>query len=141
MHRSILIPLLGVAAAIFVKLVQLFVVQRQRTRTAKDKGCGAVPDLPCGFLGWDNLQRIKKADEDWKIMSYLQERQDRIAQLVGRPVNTFRWNMFGKTMIFTAEPKNIQAVLATQFNDFQLGPMRKGFMGPMVGDGIFVQGQ
>lgn len=41
------------------------------------------------------------------------------------------------TVVITVEPKNIQAMLATQFNDFYIGPARSGGFGPMFGPGIF----
>lgn len=39
-------------------------------------------------------------------------------------------------IIFTIEPENIKAVLATQFNDFSLGTRHAHFY-PLLGDGIF----
>lgn len=37
----------------------------------------------------------------------------------------------------TTDPENIKAILATQFEDFELGPMRRGNFFPMLGNGIF----
>jgi len=37
----------------------------------------------------------------------------------------------------TVDPKNIQAVLATQFHDFSLGQTRRGNFFPLLGNGIF----
>jgi hypothetical protein len=37
----------------------------------------------------------------------------------------------------TADPKNVQALLATQVNDFDLGPARHGSFAPFIGKGIF----
>jgi hypothetical protein len=37
---------------------------------------------------------------------------------------TFEQNFFGDLNLVTVEPKNIQALLATQFNDFSLGGVR-----------------
>jgi cytochrome P450 len=42
-----------------------------------------------------------------------------------------------RTMVSTAEPENIQAVLATKFHDFELGPTRRGNLGDLIGSGIF----
>lgn len=41
-----------------------------------------------------------------------------------------------QTGYFTSDPKNIQAILATQFADFDLGPVRHKIMGEVLGDGI-----
>jgi hypothetical protein len=45
----------------------------------------------------------------------------------------------GTDMYATVDPKNIQAILATQFNDFSLGPSRRGSFWPLLGNGIFTQ--
>jgi len=39
--------------------------------------------------------------------------------------------------IFTVEPENVKAILATQFEDFELGHVRRGNFFPMLGNGIF----
>ena len=52
-------------------------------------------------------------------------------------VNTWSQNMLGDSFIVTVDPKNIQAVLATQFNDFALGELRTNNFFPLLGNGIF----
>ncbi|WPK27549.1 hypothetical protein PUMCH_004942 [Australozyma saopauloensis] len=42
----------------------------------------------------------------------------------------------GKTLFATSDPENIKALLATQFNDFELG-VRHSHFKPLLGDGIF----
>lgn len=46
-------------------------------------------------------------------------------------------NLLGKTAFFTTEPRNIQAILATQFKDFGLGDARNNNFFPLLGHGIF----
>ena len=51
---------------------------------------------------------------------------------------TYRvYGIFNTTIVMTADPENIQAVLATKFNDFDLGPSRKDNFHEMLGNGIF----
>lgn len=45
--------------------------------------------------------------------------------------------LLGKDGFFTIEPKNIQAILATQFKDFGLGDARNNNFKPLLGRGIF----
>lgn len=40
-------------------------------------------------------------------------------------------------IIFTIDPENIKAVLATDFKTFDLGDRRRRLMGPLIGTGIF----
>ncbi|GAB7349065.1 hypothetical protein MBLNU459_g8025t2 [Dothideomycetes sp. NU459] len=55
----------------------------------------------------------------------------------GRNVNTWAFTVFGKRGHLTVDPKNIQAVLATQFKDFGLGQTRCNNFSPLLGHGIF----
>jgi hypothetical protein len=52
---------------------------------------------------------------------------------------TYKYSVLGNNNIFTADEKNIQAILATQFNDPDLGPHRRGNFWPLLGNGIFTQ--
>ncbi|EER32695.1 cytochrome P450 52A7 [Candida tropicalis MYA-3404] len=51
-------------------------------------------------------------------------------------IDTFSSYTFGNHVIFTRDPENIKALLATQFNDFSLGGRIK-FFKPLLGYGIF----
>ncbi len=62
-----------------------------------------------------------------------------MSKLHGRECATFKQHMLGQEVYFTSDPKNIQALLATKFDDFGLGPARRGNMIVTLGDGIFVQ--
>lgn len=50
--------------------------------------------------------------------------------------HTFKMSTMGMDLIFTKDPENIKHMLATQFNDFNLG-IRHKQMYPFLGDGIF----
>lgn len=50
--------------------------------------------------------------------------------------NTFRSKPYGKTRIFTIEPKNLQSVFATDFSSWGVEPMRLFGFEPFVGKGI-----
>ncbi|KAK6534864.1 Protein kinase alk2 [Arthrobotrys megalospora] len=45
--------------------------------------------------------------------------------------------MLGARTIITREPRNIQALLATQFKDFAIGPRKYKAFSPLLGNGIF----
>ena len=54
-----------------------------------------------------------------------------------RLAHTFKSNAVGETFIFTEEPKNLQAILATHFNDFDVGELRRQCTVKLLGHGIF----
>jgi len=52
--------------------------------------------------------------------------------------NTYRiHSAFSGSQVFTAEPENIKALLATRFNEFDLGPIRNEILYALIGLGVF----
>lgn len=106
-------------------------------RKARSLGCEQAPlyagQDPFGISTlFETLDAAKK-----NLLPRLAE--GRIAYLshqYGRYVATFRMRQAGREILFTADPKNIQAMLATQFKDFGLGDMRRNVAHPVVGHGI-----
>lgn len=80
-----------------------------------------------------------KADKDQLFPELLIKRERDMSELHGREVSTFKNYIMFQDVYFTSDPKNIQAMLATQFNDFCLGDARIGNMSPSLGSGIFTQ--
>lgn len=104
---------------------------------AKELGCQPPPTYPSTrILGLNHLTQMQAADKEQMFPDMLQARQDYISELNGRLVPTHRAVMLGQEMYFTSDPENIKAMLATQFNDFYLGPARRGNMIATLGDGI-----
>lgn len=110
------------------------------TGKAKATGATNVPLYPgSGFGGFKNLKELMQADKDQLFTDLLVKRERDMSELHGREVSTFKNYIMFQYVYFTSDPKNIQAMLATQFNDFCLGPARIGNMGATLGSGIFTQ--
>jgi hypothetical protein len=64
---------------------------------------------------------------------------DMFLDVYGELGHSSTWTQYflGADTIVTVDPKNIQAILATQFNDFALGKARRRNFLPMLGNGIF----
>ncbi len=84
-------------------------------------------------FGIDNVLRALKADKEKAFPTDTIKRTHDVGAI------TFKYSTLGSTNIFTADEKNIQALLASQFNDFELGPVRRGNFKPFLGSGIFSQ--
>lgn len=105
----------------------------KRARRAKALGCQPPPRL---LYKWpfavDVLWRILKADRNkivpHEFTKFYHETGDKATWLQTLP---------GETHIITTDPKNIQAMLATQFNDFEVGELRRAQFFALLGDGIF----
>ncbi|EKG12102.1 Cytochrome P450 [Macrophomina phaseolina MS6] len=80
---------------------------------------------------------LLKADKEKRLPDYSQERVEHISEREGRLVTTMQNTIAGEDSFFTIEPRNIQAILATQFKDFDFGPRRNGNFRPLLGHGIF----
>ncbi|KAK4553414.1 hypothetical protein LTR86_009471 [Recurvomyces mirabilis] len=140
MHYSILLPICGAAAFILYTIVNSIVTRRQYAAKAKELGCQDPPMYPgLGFLGLKGVGEMQAADKKQMFPDLLVKRQNDMNKLTGRVCDTFMNHFIGQQLIFTSDPKNIQAMLATQFQDYDLGPARRGNMKATLGDGIFVQ--
>jgi cytochrome P450 len=84
-------------------------------------------------FGIDLVQRVMKSDKE-KLFPV-----DAIERTKDAGAITYKYSTLGSTNIFTADEKNVQAILATQFPDYDLGPLRRGNFMPLLGNGIFTQ--
>lgn len=109
----------------------------RHTQKSRKLGCEAAPLYPSQDpFGVSTLLETLDAARE-KLLPQLAER--RVAFLSRRHdryVSTFRICQAGRENLLTADPKNIQAMLATQFKDFGLGDMRRNVANPVVGHGI-----
>lgn len=104
---------------------------------AKALGCQDAPNYPeGGWLGFGNIKEMQAADKIQAFPDMLIDRQRKMSKLYGRECSTFKFSLLGQDIYFTSDPKNIQAMLATQFNDYYLGPARRNNMIVTLGDGI-----
>lgn len=93
-------------------------------------GCKEPPLVPGGFLSIKLLLDLLKTKSEGTMLEYAEH----FFSLVKS--QTFKLKLATVPIIFTQDPENIKAVLATQFNDFALGTRHAHFK-PLLGDGIF----
>lgn len=82
-------------------------------------------------LGFDFLRRLLRATAEGRIA------EEMVSVYKETGAKTLKLHVLGRTQFYTMEPKNIQAMLATQFSDFSLGKSREISLRPMLGRGIF----
>lgn len=90
----------------------------------------------CGFFGVKHVQDMQAALDQKIFPDLLVEREKEMSKLFGRECCTMRFEALGMINYFTTDPDNIKAMLATQFEDYDLGPARRGNMIRTLGDGI-----
>ena len=82
------------------------------------------------IFGIDAVYQTVRASRGKYLLEYLEKRLHRAG-------DTFASNALGETLIFTHDPQNVQAVLATQFHDFDIGELRRQVTVKLLGHGIF----
>ncbi|PLB39435.1 cytochrome P450 [Aspergillus candidus] len=99
--------------------------------------CGSLPDYPSDFLGWNTLKELQAADKARRLPVLFVDRFSLMKTRENRRVHTYLTRQALRDVIITCDPKNIQAMLAIQFNDFELGSSRRISLHPLLGNGIF----
>ncbi|RHZ48508.1 cytochrome P450 [Aspergillus thermomutatus] len=131
-------PLLTVAAvAVALRLLWVLVSRWQHAQNARRLGCGPTPLYPSDPLGISVLKEALAADKAKKLLPMIERRVALMSDREGRYVTTFRFRQTGREIYFTTDPKNVQAILATQFKDFELGAPRRQAVHSLLGTGIF----
>ncbi|MCJ1471965.1 hypothetical protein MMC13_000608 [Lambiella insularis] len=132
--QNYLLALLCAAAAYLVYVVvDRFLTNRRHAAEAARLGCKpCAAVLPCKLpFGIDRIAEALRADKAMQFPPMIMARSESMAD------RTYVVHILGKTIHMTADPKNIQAVLATQFQDFDLGVVRHDNFFPLLGNGIF----
>jgi hypothetical protein len=134
MNTYILYALGLTGAYLIYYTISSILASRYHARRAAELGCKKPFQRPYKLpLGIDMATEIMAADKaqivpNWLIDLY----EGKLEQHA-----TWEQNFLGTPNFGTADPKNIQAMLATQFNDFSLGKNRRKNFFPLLGNGIF----
>lgn len=106
-------------------------------RRARQRNCGPVPVEPTRWpLGLDMVLAGLRADRAQRTPEFLTDRFDAMSSK-GRKCHTFGVRLLGSANLVTAEPRNVQAVLAGQFADFAMGRARRTNLRRVLGRSIF----
>lgn len=137
MQPTVFLGLWAIAAYVLYRGISYIATKRRHAAKAKALGCQPAPMAnqrdPFGIT---TVRELLAADREKRVPDYSRERVARVSKRVGRPVTTMRNIIAGEESFFTIEPRNIQALLATQFKDFKFGDSRNGNFEPLLGHGI-----
>lgn len=130
--------LLFILPALVLYLVYSYIVsineERKFKKFREEKGCEAphqiVNKLPWGLERVYYILRapLKGLDVFDDVIAVYQAASGYTNEATG---------IFGQRAIGTSDPKNLQAVLATKFNDFEQGEVRHNVFGIVLGKSIF----
>ena len=137
MHVTALLGLWAIAAYIIFLALNAIVTRRRRATLAHKLGCKPPPAWNVGDpFGIKEVRAMLAADNTKRLPPYAVSRLEDISKREGRVVSTMAVTQAFETQFFTSDPKNIQALLATQFKDFGLGQTRINNFEPLLGLGI-----
>lgn len=121
-----------VAAFVAYSFISSISTSRRHAAAAKALGCEPAPVEPrADPFALINLVKTMWAHGNNRILEYLQGTFENTSSHVNRTVYTYETEFLGDKVLFTCDPKNIQAILATQFKDFELGQIRTGSFAPL----------
>ncbi|GJD01547.1 cytochrome P450 [Colletotrichum higginsianum] len=124
----ILLPLLLITIAVSRSLYRTI----SRARLARKLGCRPPPLEPSSLpLGIDIVLASLRADREQRTPDHV------AARFAALGAHTFRLSLLGTTNLVTADPRNVQAMLATQFTDFGMGAARSTNLKAVLGRSIF----
>ncbi|KAH8702362.1 cytochrome P450 CYP4/CYP19/CYP26 subfamily [Talaromyces proteolyticus] len=128
-----MLPFILSALACYILLLRPLYDYYRHFTNARRLNC-QKPRTKATRLPWgiDFVRRLAKASNQDRlceeVSSFFEEEQ----------CNTFQvWLPQRHKHFWTTEPRNVQAILATQFSQFELPPEREGVVKPMFGRGIF----
>lgn len=131
--RSSLLLLVWPVVAFSLYLVASYVTRRHKqSAEARRLGCKTAPTYPSvDPLGINNVVKLIKSNNAGQLPEHIKSRFDDVSKIAGQPLFTFQGHVFRNWLYATCDPKNIQAILATQFKEFELGPIRFGTFSPL----------
>ncbi|CAG8180106.1 unnamed protein product [Penicillium salamii] len=130
-------PVLKIAAgAVALLLLWALLSEWKYAQKAYHWGCGRLPCYPSDPFGINVFIETWRADKQNQLLRLFERQFETMADREGRFVATFRLKQLGSESYMTADPLNIQAVLATKFKDFDLGTSRRNAFYPLMGHSI-----
>lgn len=122
------IPTFGILWIIWKVLLH-----RRDRRVIQQHQCAPIPSYPHKdpFLGYDLHRLLEKSKQTNSLLPTIETLYRTYGN--GRTFKALTW---GIPTLYTTDPKNIQAVLATHFDRFGVEPIRKAFNDPWIGAGI-----
>jgi cytochrome P450 len=127
------IVILTAVVLIFVRFANTLIIKPLRHHLKSRRlGCGPVLVEPKRWpLGIDVVRRGLQADREQRTPDFVAARFEAMGRY------TWGLSLLGTSNLITAEPRNVQALLATQFDDFIMGAARRTNLKTVLGRSIF----
>ncbi len=128
------LALLSAVAILLLRALYVWAsIFRRERRFAREHGC-APASRARGWdpvLGLDHFVQLGKAAAEGRYLEYWDQ------HMFGRFGRTFTIDLMGQRLLFTNEPRNMQALLVRRFSDFDIGQRRRDNSAQLLGVGLF----
>lgn len=124
--------------AVLAAIGYFVIASLKQSARARSLGCQPAPLFrPWDVLGIQNFKIELNGMKTYRLSDAFLMRKNEISATLGRACKTFRIRYPpGEIWYYTFDPKNLQAVLATQFHDFQQPSAKVGALEALLGLGI-----
>ncbi|QDS77320.1 hypothetical protein FKW77_004764 [Venturia effusa] len=119
------------------KIINALHIEHTHRNRERQLGCKKPYDAKLGLFGLPQVWRTLRAAQEKRLLVFMIEESKKACQEAGRVILTTENVILGYKRIFTFDPANVKAVLATQFKEFGLGDDRINTFAPVLGHGIF----
>jgi cytochrome P450 len=125
--------MLAAGLLVLLRAINTFLIKPLQLRLKSRRlGCSPVPIEPTRWpLGIDLVRRGLQADREQRTPDFVAARFEAMGRY------TWGLSVLGTSNLITADPRNIQALLATQFDDFIMGSARRTNLKTALGRSIF----
>ncbi|KAI9931071.1 hypothetical protein MW887_010728 [Aspergillus wentii] len=125
----------GYVAHLLYSAVQRYFEYRRDTAFGLQHGCQLPPELPKRWpLGIDRIKELWDSNAEGRLLAFLCS----VAKDYEPRNNLTQYLLFGPRAFHILHPKNVEAILSTNFKDYGFG-VRPDIFAPLLGQGIFTQ--
>ncbi|KAF2100841.1 cytochrome P450 [Rhizodiscina lignyota] len=131
----LLVILICLAGRIILVASKQYLDYRADRAFGRQHGCQLPPELPKRWpFGIDRIKELWESNADGRLLAFLCS----IAKDYEPRNNLYQYLLVGPRAFHILHPRNVEAILATNFKDYGFG-CRPDVFAPLLGNGIFTQ--
>ncbi|KAF2724194.1 cytochrome P450 [Polychaeton citri CBS 116435] len=139
MYSTTQLLLFGIGTSVLYWISSIILSNRRHNANAKTLGAVFPMVYPSGLMGITYVSALRASAKEDRLSEFMEKRAATMHEKTGRPCHTFMTNILGQDVLVVGDPRNVQAILATQFADFGVGHLRQAAISGCIGHGIFTQ--
>ena len=123
--------IVATAAGAYIVYLTVRILVSRMAHAMRARKFGCKPASYKGLTGIRTILDLLDAKKNFVVPQTIEKNFESVKG------ETFSWAFVDNRILCTSDPLNVQAMLAKQFEDFEIGQMRRSNFWPMLGGGIF----